>query len=67
MERRLLRGIINPAMIAAWIFGLLLAWQGHHWGEGWFHAKLAAACLHAARPCRLRPLAPAVRPDAEPP
>ena len=40
MERRLLRAIINPAMIAAWIFGLLLAWRGHHWGEGWFHAKL---------------------------
>ena len=41
MERRLLRAIINPAMIAAWVAGLLLAWQGHHWGEGWFHAKLA--------------------------
>jgi protoporphyrinogen IX oxidase len=41
MERRLLRGIINPAMIAAWILGLTLAWQGDHWGEGWFHAKLA--------------------------
>ena len=24
MERRLLRAIINPAMIAAWVFGLLL-------------------------------------------
>ncbi len=24
MERRLLRGIINPAMIATWVFGLLL-------------------------------------------
>ena len=28
MERRLLRGIINPAMIATWLFGLLLVWQG---------------------------------------
>src|ERR1700730_15650867 len=26
MERRLLRAIINPAMIATWIFGLWLAW-----------------------------------------
>jgi protoporphyrinogen IX oxidase len=26
MERRLLRGIINPAMIATWILGLWLAW-----------------------------------------
>ena len=40
MERRLLRGIINPAMIGTWMFGLLLALQGHHLGEGWFHAKL---------------------------
>ena len=40
MERRLLRGIINPAMIAAWILGLALAWQGDHWREGWLHAKL---------------------------
>jgi putative membrane protein len=40
MERRLLRGIINPAMIAAWLLGLTLAWQGHHWAEHWFHAKL---------------------------
>jgi putative membrane protein len=41
MERRLLRGIINPAMIAAWVLGLSLAWQGNHWLEGWFHAKVA--------------------------
>src|ERR1700733_14225141 len=41
MERRLLRGILNPAMIATWTFGLLLAWRGNHWSEGWFHAKAA--------------------------
>jgi putative membrane protein len=40
MERRLLRGIINPAMAATWVFGLLLAWQGNHWGDHWLHAKL---------------------------
>src|SRR5579864_9667612 len=28
MERRLLRGITNPAMIATWVFGLWLAWLG---------------------------------------
>ena len=28
MERRLLRAIINPAMIAAWVLGLTLAWLG---------------------------------------
>jgi len=40
MERRLLRGIINPAMIATWLFGLLLVWQGGWWGEGWLYGKL---------------------------
>ena len=28
MERRLLRGIMNPAMILTWVFGLSLTWQG---------------------------------------
>lgn len=41
MERRLLRAIINPAMSAAWIFGLWMAWLGDLWGEPWFQAKLA--------------------------
>lgn len=40
MERRLLRVIINPAMIAAWIFGLWLAWDGGWFRSGWFHGKL---------------------------
>ena len=39
MERRLLRGIINPAMIAVWIFGLALAWQGAWWHAGWWQMK----------------------------
>lgn len=41
MERRLLRIIVNPAMIAAWVLGLWLAWQGGLFSTGWFHAKLA--------------------------
>ncbi|WP_374369581.1 protoporphyrinogen oxidase HemJ [Dongia sp.] len=41
MERRLLRAIINPAMIAAWILGLSMAWIGDLWMEGWFHGKVA--------------------------
>ena len=45
MERRLLRAIINPAMIAAWVLGLWLAWAGDHWREGWFHGKLALLVL----------------------
>jgi putative membrane protein len=49
MERRLLRAIINPAMIAAFVFGgLMLVVQD--WSQGWLHAKLlfvvALAVLH---------------------
>jgi putative membrane protein len=42
MERRLLRAIMNPAMIAAWIFGIALLVLNPGWFEmGWIHAKLA--------------------------
>ncbi len=41
MERRLLRAIINPAMIATWVLGLWLAWEGGFFRSGWLHAKLA--------------------------
>jgi putative membrane protein len=41
MERRLLRIIINPAMVVTWVLGLWLAWQGGHFAAGWLHAKLA--------------------------
>jgi putative membrane protein len=40
MERRLLRAIINPAMIATWILGLWLAWSGHWFSAPWLHGKL---------------------------
>ena len=41
MERRLLRAIMNPAMIATWVLGLTLALQGGWFRSGWLHAKLA--------------------------
>lgn len=41
MERRLLRAIINPAMIAVWALGLWLAWKGFAFSAGWLHAKIA--------------------------
>jgi len=41
MERRLLRAIINPAMIAAWILGLWLAWRGGFAWAPWLLAKVA--------------------------
>lgn len=42
MERRLLRAIINPAMIAAFVFGgILLSPAGVvDWADWWLHAKL---------------------------
>ena len=39
MERRLLKAIMTPAMIATWIFGLWLVVILHAWSEGWFMAK----------------------------
>src|SRR5450755_4363529 len=36
MERRLLRAISNPAMVATWVFGLWLAWLGPDSRYGWF-------------------------------
>lgn len=40
MERRLLKGIINPAMTLTWILGLYLAWSMYGFKGGWLHAKL---------------------------
>jgi putative membrane protein len=45
MERRLLRFIINPAMIATWLLGLWLAWAGGWFASGWLHAKLVLVLL----------------------
>ena len=41
MERRLLRAIVNPAMILAWVLGLALVAHLDAWGEAWMHAKFA--------------------------
>ena len=48
MERRLLRAIINPAMMVAWVFGLWLAWRGFAFQGGWLHAKIAAVLVLSA-------------------
>ena len=47
MERRLLRQIINPAMIATWLFGITLVLTPGilHWSAGWWQVKLAAVIL----------------------
>lgn len=40
MERRLLKGIINPSMIATWVLGLYLAWTAFGFKGGWLHGKI---------------------------
>jgi putative membrane protein len=50
MEQRLLRAIINPAMVVTWALGLWLAWDGGWLTAGWLYAKLvlvlAMSALH---------------------
>ena len=43
MERRLLKAIMNPAMIASWLFGGALLWNMRDGllEVGWIHVKLA--------------------------
>lgn len=45
MERRLLKAIINPSMMVAWVVGLWLAYDAGFFSQGWFHAKLTLALL----------------------
>jgi len=40
MERRLLKAIAAPSMIVVWVAGLLLAWRGGWFTDGWLHAKI---------------------------
>jgi putative membrane protein len=42
MERRLLRAIINPAMIASFVFGIMLLMTPGlvDWSDWWVHAKI---------------------------
>lgn len=39
MERRLMKGIGTPAMIATWIFGIWIASLYQTWAEPWFVVK----------------------------
>ena len=40
MERRLMRAIINPAMAASFVLGILLLIQIDAWDQGWVWAKI---------------------------
>jgi protoporphyrinogen IX oxidase len=57
MERNLLRVIMNPAMIVAWLLGLALLWYdatyrlggwGRLFAQPWIHAKLGGVVLLTA-------------------
>ena len=48
MEKRLLRALINPAMMVTWLAGLWLAWKGFGFMGGWLHAKIALVVLMSA-------------------
>ena len=41
-EARLVKIILNPAMIVVWALGLILTINIGAWAEGWFYAKFAA-------------------------
>ena len=47
MERKLLRGIMNPAAITSLTFGFILMWMNWsaYQGQGWLHAKLSLVLL----------------------
>lgn len=40
-EDRLRRIILNPSITIVWILGLMLAFNGGYWTQGWFLAKFA--------------------------
>jgi putative membrane protein len=48
MERRLLRAIATPAMVATFVFGIWLAFLMDFWSDGWLQAKLAFVLALAA-------------------
>src|ERR1700755_1909028 len=41
MERRLIRGIINPSMVVVWVLGLWMAWEAPWYDELWLQLKFA--------------------------
>ena len=48
MERRLLKTIINPAMIVTWLAGLYLSWAGHWYLSPWLQAKFLLVLVMSA-------------------
>lgn len=45
MERRLLKIIMNPAMMITWALGLYMAWDMYGFQGGWLHGKILLVIL----------------------
>jgi putative membrane protein len=45
MERRLLKAIINPAMVLTWVLGLWLAWRSGLYAASWLQLKFVLVLL----------------------
>ena len=45
MERRLLKAIMNPAMIVSWVLGLWLGWRSGYYVSGWLQAKVVLVLM----------------------
>ncbi|QEY12103.1 CopD family protein [Cellvibrio sp. KY-YJ-3] len=47
MERKLLRGIANPSMVAVFIFGIWMSWLGwsYYSTQGWYWCKLVLVAI----------------------
>ncbi len=45
MERKLLKAIINPAMILTWVLGFWLVWDAGWHKAGWFQAKFVLVLI----------------------
>jgi protoporphyrinogen IX oxidase len=69
MERRLLRGITTPAMIAAIAFGVALGFMQGQWSAGWLHLKtllvVGLAAVHGALARNVKAFAGDLRPASE--
>lgn len=71
MERRLLKAIINPAMIATWLLGITLVLTPGviDWTAGWWHTKLLCVILmsgfHGYLSANLRKFAADERPRTQ--
>ena len=69
MERRLLRAITTPAMVATLLFGISLGIVQSQWSEGWLHVKLllvlGLAAVHGMAARYVKAFAADQRPGSE--